>query len=322
MGEHFLKNRLLYFVATLALLLVVFFFTPSTRQYIQPLINHKIIPIVMVNDTTLSNVSTSTTQATSLRPSFKINPDGLSIESIRVDNMDALSNTAFNFKENSFTGIITLIPAFLMHPGVHYIDISFNEKDEKISVRYSFILNLLESFNTNIQDSEFLVIPDGTIKHHPINWFVKDDQLQIDHLNGGTLASLAFLYPFKDIDVTFNFTPLGKELDLVFYFLEHGRSIVIGNGNMSRITLLLGSKDYVNGEPFPMVAGETYHAHIIRNGNLYELYLAKSSDSWIKILSYSDTLETKNTEDSVGFSIWPGSDGIRIDNLSFFPKIP
>ncbi len=225
-------------------------------------------------------------------------------------------------------GIVFSLP-FLLKPGYHEFKIKLNKEDSIIEEDFSFDLGLKTNFTKSIDASEFFIIPDSTKALYSESWVVQDEKLRINALNKGGLASLAFLYPFSDIALSFELKPFGKNINLVFYFLDSGKSLVIGNGNNKRITLLQGKPcedNSIEGEQFEFTPGRTYSVFILRQKNVYSLYIKegifRESIEQIKeshpLLVFEDADCLSVSEDSVGFSVWTGSDGLEIDNLNIF----
>lgn len=317
--EHILRHIRKYSLGVLIFIVVGFYiFLPKFPSFVRDSIKFQDLPVaVLVNDTELANDQSAFVPTETLRPTFNIKVEELAeIQAARLDGMDVLSSTAFTKKLDG--NDIEFSPIFLLTPGEHTLEIVLDGEE----VDFKFTLNLRVGFDTSIKKSEFFVIPDSTEKNHPDNWYIKGSKLRLDSLNEPPLASIAFLYPFSDIDLTFTFKPTGEVTNLVFYFLERGRSIVIGNGNSSRITLLRGAEEKYEGTPFEIRAGEEYKARVVRKGNEYNLYLASSTGEWQQVLNYEDSQDFSTESDSVGFSVWPGGEGIEIDNLSFFSSEP
>jgi len=247
---------------------------------------------------------------------------GASVEYVYLDGLDLLADDFFLSKQNvekKNGGLLINLP-FLLKPGLHTISVAYKNDRVLRSVEYSFSLGFTEAFEKSIVDSDFFIIPNTTKQNRAESWYVQNGKLTIDK---GGFASLAFLYKYSDISVSFEFTPRESPLNLAFYFLESDRTIVIGNGSASRMTLLRSgteSEPAVN-EYFELIPNETYSAKIVRTSGKYELFLEKgllvNAEFPEPTLSFQD--QQNKTPDSIGFSIWNGSGGVYIDNLSVVP---
>ncbi len=275
-----------------------------------------------VNDVKVSDVSTTTVSSTTLRPSFKITLNrNYDILEIKIDGLEVASDPELTEFASKSASSKSFTPTFLLKPGIRSIEILAVNDDATVSKKFTFSLNLRESFDQSIAASEFLLIPDSTSDNYPEGWVVKDGRVVMHEVDGASHASLAFLYPFKDIDLTFTFRAQETPLNLAFYFLDRGRTFVIGNGGLSRMTLLRRDENSVDGEPFPMQPNTLYTARVVRVGSTYDLFLSSRAGDWQHVLSFNDELDAKDVEDSVGFSLWPGSKGVEIDDLSLFSEI-
>ena len=280
-------------------------------------------PSLTINGFNVDATVDSVIQSSTLRPMFEINAgNGSLVISFEIDGFDIINDPQLMVEEETTDDGMKFKPSFLLSPGSHNIKIIVKDGNESQEVFFDFVLNLTESFTTTVGDSEFFVIPDSTLKNHSESWYTDNGKLKIGSIENGHLASISFLYAFADVDLTFSFKPSGDPLNLVFYFLDRGRSLVIGNGNLNRITLLRDGEDSVEGKPFSLDVDQTYKARIVRTGDHYDLYLALETDEWTHVLSYTDDLEAGDFQDSIGFSVWPGSKGVEIDDLSFFEYTP
>lgn len=243
-----------------------------------------------------------------LAPDFEINSK----------NFNGASINGFILDQNIFVtegDVIKFKLPFLLQPGKNQmlLDLSIDEK--QVQKSFNFNLGLKESFDSSISESDLLLIPNSTLQNYAKSWYVQNSKLELDNISGSTHASLAFLYPFKDISVEFEFTPKGDVLNLAFYFLDSGRTVVIGNGNLKRMTLLRSHAEAIDGSTFALKAGQRYKAKIIRVKNNYKLFVGNFEDEYIKVIDYTDEGMDVNKNDTVGFSAWPGSGGMSIDNL-------
>jgi hypothetical protein len=278
---------------------------------------------LFVNQVEVDPVSVAYIQSSTLRPVFQIEiTDKNSIKSFQIDDFDIINDPQLTEGKVTTDHGLQFRPAFLLKPGFHDVTVVTEGTDGEQETNFEFNLNFTEEFDTTVDNSEFFLIPDSTLKNHQQSWYTENSKLKIDPITNGHLASISFLYNFSDIDLTFSFKPLDDPLNLVFYFLDRGRSIVIGNGNLNRITLLRDGQNSVEGKSFDFNSGHEYKARVVRTGSQYDLYLSDVADEWVHVLSYTDETETGNQQDTIGFSIWPGSKGVEIDNLSFFENTP
>ncbi len=299
--------------------------TPKSNEQIE----------VSIEGNKLTENSSNFILSTTLKPTFFLSALNFKeIAGVRVDNVD-LSDKLFAERgiiKQEKDGIVFSLP-FLLKPGYHEFKIKLNKEDSIIEKGFSFNLGLKTDFTKSIDASEFFIIPDSTKALYSESWVVQDEKLRINALNKVGLASLAFLYPFSDIALSFELKPFGKNINLVFYFLDSGKSLVIGNGNNRRITLLQGKPcedNSIEGEPFEFTPGRTYSVFILRQKNVYSLYIKEGISEDISgenierikeshpLLVFEDTDCLSVSEDSVGFSAWTGSDGLEIDNLNIF----
>jgi len=315
--------RLILRVGFFVVIICLFIFHPWNKQ--QPnLINQvKNLPQLFINEKEISLsqqqnfVSTET-----LSPNFRIASEQKDeIKEVRLDGIGLLSDETFIKKKITGNGFIEFSPSFLISPGKHSVEILYKKNGVEKKDVYLFTLSFKIALKEEITNSEFLIIPDTTIKDYPKSWFVKDGMLKVNVLNGSGHASLAFLYPFGDIDLSFKFRPQGKVINLAFYFLERGRTLVIGNGNNKKITLLRRGESSVEGGSFPMETGKEYTVHVLRRGNLYEIFFETIGEKK-EVLSFKDSADISTKADSVGFSVWAGSDGVEIKDLVIFPEQP
>ena len=258
-----------------------------------------------------------------LKPSFRIEFKNKP-KKIIVDGIDVLNDSFFIDPESIKIDKKTInfsLP-FLVKPGNHEIIIL---EDDDNTLKYKFVLSLLNTFDQSINESEFLLLPESTKQRYEKSWYVSDGVLCVDPLKGEEHASLAFLYPYTDVDVSFEFKPKGSQVSLLFYFLESSRSLVIGNGNNKRITFLRGNDGAVEGEDFEMLPNKIYSARVMRSDKTYKLFLKEGLLTTINfteddlMLSFDD-VEGGDKEDSLGLTVWSNTDGIEIDNLIIFPK--
>ncbi len=260
-----------------------------------------------------------------LKPEFVIKYKKYEPENIIIDGIDILTDDFFlepNTVQRDRNTIKFNLP-FLLKPGKHQLLINYTISGNLFEENYSFELGLYNTFDRSITESEFLLIPKSTLQTYSKSWYVYDGNLIIDTIKGNSHASLAFLYPVEDIRVNFEFTPHGKTLNLVFYFLESGKSIVIGNGNNQRITFLRKGDNSIEGSQFVLERGNTYSAYVQRISGTYELYIKEGKldeqifNSNNRVLSVIS--DDNGKQDNIGFSVWAGSDGVNIDNLTIFP---
>lgn len=267
-----------------------------------------------------------------LKPHFYIKyKEPVEIQDIYIDKINILSDS-FLIKEDDVTqekGFIYFTLPFLLKPTYHSFKIKIKEGNGFILEKdFSFTLGLRNDFNQTIQESDLFHIPELTKKKYEKSWFVEESKLKIGSVKIGGHASLSFLYPFTDVYLSFELKPHGEKINLDFYFLNKGRGIVIGNGNNSRITFLRGSPyldNSVEGRKLEMMPGKTYSVFIHRDGNNYRLFILEGVLDMTRekiseedlLLDFKDAKEIDYTkEDYVGFSVWEGSDGLEIDNLS------
>ena len=216
---------------------------------------------------------------------------------------------------------------FSVSPASHSLDIKTVDRDNRETVYpFSFLLGIRSEFDESLDNSDFFIVPDSTRINSPESWLIKDGNLRVLTPSSG-YASLAFIYPFRDVFVSFWLIPNESPLNLVFYFLESGRSIVIGNGNNRRITLLRGdpySGSAVDGKTFLLEPFKKYLVFISREQNIYKVHISEEKDGYIfsksaPILEFIDDSFSETKEESIGIAIWEGSKGFNIDNLVVSP---
>jgi len=265
--------------------------------------------------------------SSTLKPKISVYGKGLvESEELKLDTIDLLQEDFFIDasdvvrKKNE----ISYTPSFLLQPGQHSINISYQKKQ----LLFPFTLGLLIDFNklSDIDDSELLVIPSTTRSKYPDAWRIHSQKLEINSINAGSHASIAFIYPLDEPSVSFEFAPKGSVVNLAFYFLENNRTFVLGNGDNSRITLLRGGESSIEGTRTELIPGETYSVRLSKEGSQYLLYISKGILSEVDfkkeqpVLKFSETDIVQKKKDYVGFSVWSGSSGVTIDNLTIFPS--
>ena len=97
-------------------------------------------------------------------------------------------------------------------------------------------------------------------------------------------------------------------------------NFVFGNGNNKDVTVLNKSvKGKFIFEPF-----KTYRIRLIREQNIYKIFIASDKDINNSlfdfsdnnlVLVYEDKEQLKVPYDAFGFTIWPKSGGVEIDNF-------
>jgi hypothetical protein len=275
------------------------------------------LPFIYIQEQkVISSVTPIFVSAQTLSPRFKIVVnDGNEITSVRLDGISLFGENAPVEDVHSTVNSLDFVPEFLIKPGEHSLEVGTAKESIQREIAYKFILSFAPDLSTNIEKSQFLLIPDTTLDAYPQSWVsTKEGVLKVNSLEGSELASVAFIYPFTDLDLSFDLKPKGPKINLVFYFLERGRTIVIGDGNNRRITLLRSGQISVPGKDFILETNKEYEIRISRKKNIYEAFINSE-----KVLSFEDSTDTNESADSVGFSVWPGSDGVEIKNLVVFP---
>jgi len=252
------------------------------------------------------------------------------VQKVELDTIDLLSETFF-FNQDSIIrendSILFALPSLIL-PGKHLILVSVNEDGENKIYEYSFTLGFETGFDRSLNESNFFVIPE-TSKLIGTNIFsVADGKLKVEDNRSG-LSSLGFLYLFSDVSINFDLVSDGEVVNLAFYFLDSGKTFVLGNGNDHRMTLLRtrGKENFaVEGKSFTLIPGETYRVNITKKEGTYMLYLKRKHDPSEfqdndKLIEFKDISDSDNFS-SLGFSSWEGGDGATIDNLSVIPLTP
>lgn len=268
----------------------------------------------LVDSQSILATSIPTVRSEDLHPEIKvILKDGASLKHLRIDGLDMLGDESLKKDVVVNGGSIIFKPSFLLEPGFHSVSVVYAVGEDYGEVEASFVLEYVEDFSSPDSLGLF-VIPDNTKSNYEYSWYVKDGELQIDKLSKTSHASLAFLYPMGDTEVVFDFKPKGSNLSLAFYFIDTNRTIVFGNGDDKRITLLK-EKPSIDGEPFRFTAGEQYNARIVRKGNVYDVYVRRAGDfTWSHSLHFEDNQHSVK-ESVIGFTLWSTSDGAQIDNV-------
>ncbi len=309
------------------IVLVAWFFIVQKSETKLPLIQNSEVSVYIAKRPLMENQSTLIIENT-LRPDIEIAYlDKWKIQKVVIDQkLDVLTRTplldGITIKDTKGNLKVTL--PFLLDPGPHNISVTAVTDDSKERIyTYAFSLGIRNTFDGNLSESQFFLIPDGTPRDI---WYVSNGKLSANSPKEGH-PSLAFFYRFSDVFASFDLIPKGDVINLVFYFLESGRSIVIGNGNNSRVTLLQGPPR--PGEPVSnigpkMKAGSVYSVFISRKNNSYAVYIfeggteenAKKISNTEPTLKFVDSEYISGKEDSLGFAVWPGSSSFEIDNLT------
>jgi hypothetical protein len=318
-----MKNKNIFLVGTviIATLFVIVVYLVFFKS-------HFYIPAVFIGKNEIFTDKENLLITNTLQPIITIRHHReLKIEEISLDNrIDLLSKTPLlkGIESSESGGELSIKLPFLISPDSHSINIkAADQKNQKQNYHFSFLLGIKNEFNESIEDSNFFILPEATKKHSPESWAIKNGKLKASSPTTNH-ASLAFIYSFKNVFSSFQLTPTNKgPLNLVFYFLQNGRSIVIGNGNNSRITMLRGNPypgTAIEGKPFVMEPDKTYSVFISREQNIYKVYISQESNKERilesdLLLEFADNLLTGDSEDSLGFAIWKGSGGFEIDDL-------
>lgn len=251
----------------------------------------------------------------------------LKIEEVVFDSkISLLSETSLleGIKISRDSDRLKMALPFLISPTLHNIDVKVaDQENQPLNQRFFFLLGIKNEFNKSIDDSDFFILPETTKSYSPESWQVIDGKLKATPPTAGH-ASLAFIYPFKDVFASFRLTPNEGSLNLVFYFLESGRSIVIGNGDNKRITLLRGYPYLdvaIDGKPFVLEPHKTYTVSISREKAIYRVYIAEAKNENNQsptpnlLFEFDDSGNVVDRENSIGLAIWQGSGGFEIDEL-------
>lgn len=268
----------------------------------------------------------------SLTPDITIkhSPD-LRIQEILLDDrINLLLDTPLlgGIKITKMQGELSIKLPFLLSPSEHIINIkTVDENNLQSSYEFRFLLGVRSKFTESIEESDFFILPETTKTVSPESWKVVNGKLIGTAPNNGH-ASLTFIYPFSDIFASFRLTPKEGPLNLIFYFLQNGRSIVIGNGDNKRITLLRVMPyldEAIDGRPFMLEPQKGYMVFISRVGTIYRLYIVEHSNEIDNLFSQAtlllefDDSNLPSREDSVGFAIWRNSAGFEINDLTVSP---
>ncbi|GAI17497.1 unnamed protein product, partial [marine sediment metagenome] len=170
------------------------------------------------------------------------------------------------------------------------------------------------------------IIPETTKERYPKSWYTENNSLKIDSLPSGPHASIAFLYTFNNnITIDFYLKSLSEVVNLLVYFLESEKSIIIGNGNNYTNWILYGDNKGEQGENFLIEPDHQYRVRIVRDNFIYKLFIKKVDDKKINnivdVFSNSDPILNFIDEDPIieddhmGFALWGGSGGVEINNL-------
>jgi len=215
-------------------------------------------------------------------------------------------------------------PRYAIAPKEHVIDIVTLVKNQEVSQRFSFVLLIKDNFNSALDKSKLWIIPESTKERVQKSWYIENNRLKIDSLPQGPHVSLAFLYTFDDdITIDFYLKSLSEVVNLLVYFLESDKSIIIGNGNNYTTWILHGSKAD-KGDDILIDPGFQYRVRVVRDDFTYKLFVQKTdkrTDDIIGIFSEMDPVlvfvdeRPSLKEDHIGFALWSGSGGVEIDDV-------
>ena len=262
----------------------------------------------------------------SLQPTFVIkkNKEASNLKIYFDDSREDLltsrfSNADINYENDSD---IEIKFPYTIEPKKHQIAVKYNIDSKEVIKRYNFLLILFDDFSTTLNKSKFWGMAEKTFKNYN-NWEIKNGRLIANSYKApdGAISSLFFVRRFQgDFFVEFNLTPRSNNISFNTYLLERKLNFVFGNGNNKNITVLNKNiKGKFIFEPF-----KTYRIRLGREQNIYKIFIASNKDISNSlfdfsdndlVLVYEDKEQLKVPYDAFGFTIWPKSGGVEIDNF-------
>ncbi|MBI4094863.1 MAG: hypothetical protein HY435_01565 [Candidatus Liptonbacteria bacterium] len=290
---------------------------------------------VFVDNVLLRRGVQNSIYSTTLRPNIVLRFRS----TINFQSLQLQINDSENVLVNEFHGAtsfaddsVVFEPAYALAPQKYKLRLEYTEPTgSSKSLDFDLTIGYLDSFTTPLTKSKVWLIPKG----NPADWFVVDNEKLLVQTKTTEYkhGSLAFLYPFSsDITVDFEFTPLGKRVGLVFYFLNSTRNEFVLGGVGNKATILFhhpSELPEIRGRSFEMTAGVRYHARFVRKDFVYQLAIRplefdeqvnpnfKFSASEV-VLEYVDNDRIQAPDggsDQVGLALWQNSDGVVIDNF-------
>lgn len=247
------------------------------------------------------------------------------ISSISLDEEPNILEEKLSLVEVSRDSRILIKSSYAFTPTKHTIKL---EDKEGKNYEFSYILIIKDDFKETLNLSKLWIIPDSTKNNYEKSWYVSGGSLKIDKLPESPRASLAFLYTFnKDVTIDFSFKSSSEIINFLTYFLESGKSIIIGNGDNYKTAILCGNKSE-RGKNFIIEEGNQYRIRVIRDGDAYKLFIKKIDgnynldiDNIKNIFSGNDLIAEfidSNpfvVDDHVGFTVWGGGGDLEIRNF-------
>lgn len=219
-----------------------------------------------------------------------------------------------------------LTPNFLSKPSLFNITFAQNESnrtDYFFQIEYCY-------------EPELYPFLSSLWKQHPPEFIkISKNGLILEHQNTNSIINSALFK--RRFGVNFiaeiSFSPLGTPLNFVIN-LSEGRSLFIGDGNNTTITLKF-SKNAEDGEVQNFVASKiffnkrfnpehVYDIRVVRIDTTFKLF-CKNNGTWEKLLSFSDdsnNIIEESEYKSFGLSIWKGGKGVLIKRFSLKGDLP
>ena len=262
----------------------------------------------------------------SLQPTFiiKKNKEVSNLKIYFNDSREDLLTSRFSTANIGYENDLNIEIKFpyTLEPEKHQITAKYNIDNKEVVKEYNFLLVLFDDFSTTLNKSKLWGMTERTFENYN-NWEIKNGQLIASSYKApaGAISSLFFVRRFQgDFFVEFNLTPRSNNISFNTYLLERKLNFVFGNGNNKDVTVLNKSvKGKFIFEPF-----KTYRIRLIREQNIYKIFIASDKDINNSlfdfsdnnlVLVYEDKEQLKVPYDAFGFTIWPKSGGVEIDNF-------
>lgn len=209
----------------------------------------------------------------------------------------------------------------VLQPKLHTIEIVDNNRRTTL---FSFILVLRDEFTYPLSESPFWIIPDSTKQSHQKSWYTKGGVLRIDKLPAGPRASLAFQYTFRDdVVIDFVFESNSEVVNLVVYFLQSYKSLVIGDGDNQRVALV-DKGDIRLAKNFLIEPEKKYSVRVARKNFIYKLFIKELNEHTDLNINNFDGIEPvlifqeespEKITNHIGFTVLGGTGGVKIDRV-------
>lgn len=268
--------------------------------------------VILEKDGKLSFISKS------LQPVFIIK-ENKKISDLKIyfddSEKDLITNKFSNAIVEQDQGFKIQFP-YTLEPESHKFIIKYIKDDKEITEEYAFLLILFDDFSVPLQKSSLWGLAETGLEYN--NWEIKEGRLIAnslpDEAKTSAISSLFFIRRFQgDFFVQFDLKPKSNNLSFLTYLLQRKLNFVFGNGSNRNVVLL---QKNTRGN-FIFEALKTYHIRLIRNKNIYKIFVTdkdKFSDSDLLFI-YEDKEQLKIPFDAFGFTIWKASGGVEIDNF-------